>query len=232
MAPLGLTRHPTNMKDASRTALNDALTRTQDVYERHASSWDKQRRSLPFAEKGWLDRFTAALPPRARILELGPGAGLPISDYLIHCGYHLTGIDASRSMLTIARQRFPSATWLRGDMRDLNLPEQFDGIIAWDSFFHLPQADQIRLLPKLSAHLKSDGALLVTVGPKAGEVLGSIGGDAVYHASLAPEDYRQRLESLGFTSIHFQAEDPDCQQRSVILAVRERRQSPPNQMTS
>ena len=50
---------------------------------------------------------------------------------------------------------------------------------------------------------------MLTIGNKAGEVTGQVGGETVYHASLAPDEYREILESLGF---------PDIVIDSVLLA--------------
>jgi hypothetical protein len=49
-------------------------------------------------------------------------------------------------MLSLAKQRFPDTEWLYGDMRDIELTEQYDAVIAYDSFFHLCIADQIKMI--------------------------------------------------------------------------------------
>jgi ubiquinone/menaquinone biosynthesis C-methylase UbiE len=47
-------------------------------------------------------------------------------------------MDFATAMLNIARAHWPKDDWRVGDMRQLNLGDElFDGIIAWDSFFHL-----------------------------------------------------------------------------------------------
>ncbi len=45
-------------------------------------------------------------------------------------------------MLEMAREHFPSQCWIEADMRSVNLNRCFDGILAWDSFFHLTPNDQ------------------------------------------------------------------------------------------
>jgi len=52
------------------------------------------------------------------------------------------------------------------------------------------------------------GALLMTIGHEAGEVQGVVEGEAVYHASLAPEEYVGRLRTLGFGHFELTLEDP------------------------
>jgi SAM-dependent methyltransferase len=188
------------------------------VYEANSQRWDIERSRVLF-ERAWLDRFVAHLPRQACILDLGCGAGEPIARYLIDRGCSVTGIDFSESMLAIARSRFPHQRWLHGDMRHFDLGEKFDGIVAWDSFFHLAKDEQRQVIPRLSQHLVPGGALLVTVGPEEGETLGQVGNRAVYHASLSPAEYAQRLYEVGLDVEHFILQDPACDGHSVLLAT-------------
>jgi len=97
-------------------------------------------------ERPWLDLFAARLPPNGRVLDLGCGMGEPIARHLIERGYRLTGMDAAPGMIEHCRKRFPGHEWIVGDMRATVLGRTFDGIIAWDSFFHLTPADQARTM--------------------------------------------------------------------------------------
>ncbi len=193
---------------------------TLDVYERQAAVYDAQRGRSLF-EARWLARFAAALPPKARVLDLGCGAGEPIARWFIAEGFRLTGVDFSPAMLDIARARWPDGDWRQADMRALDLGESFDGIIAWNSFFHLPRADQPDALARMAEHLVPGGALLVTVGPGNGEVAGTVGGEPVFHASLSPAEYATCLERNGLRLTGFLAEDPETNQHSVLMARKE-----------
>jgi SAM-dependent methyltransferase len=48
-------------------------------YERHALNWAADRAALPWNEKPWHDRFIAALPAGASVLDLGCGSGVPVA---------------------------------------------------------------------------------------------------------------------------------------------------------
>src|SRR5690606_16926928 len=165
------------------------------------------------------DRFRALLPPGGRILDVGCGAGEPIAAYLAQAGHPVTGVDFAAPMLAIARRRLPRGDWRCADMRTLALSERFAGVVGWDSFFHLTADEQRGTLPRLAAHLAPGGALLLTVGPHAGEVTGRVGGDRVYHASLSPAEYERILAGLGLAIVRFVPEDPACGGRSVLLAA-------------
>ncbi|MEM0948698.1 MAG: class I SAM-dependent methyltransferase [Pseudomonadota bacterium] len=190
---------------------------TKDVYARHAEGYDA-RRTRALHEARWLRQFAAHLPAGGRVLDLGCGTGRPIAGWLIGEGFRLTGTDFAEPMLNIARVRWPDGDWRLADMRELELGETFDGIIGWDSFFHLTPSEQRACLPRLADHLGPNGTLMVTVGPHEGEVTGTVEGDPVYHASLSPAGYATVLEGCGMRMTAYLAEDPDCDYHSVLMA--------------
>lgn len=187
------------------------------IYNRHAKGYDARRLKSLF-EAAWLERLARPLPDGARVLDLGCGAGEPIAAWLIGRGYRLTGVDLAPGMLEIARTRWPEGDWRLGDMRTLDLPERFDGIIGWDSFFHLTADEQRACVPRLCRHLVQGGMLMLTVGPDASTATGCVEGTEVPHASLSPTEYAQLLEASGMRMTGFLAEDPDCELHSVLLA--------------
>ena len=103
-------------------------------------------------------------------------------------------------------------------MRTLQLDRTFNGIIAWDSFFHLSQSDQRRMFAIFQRHAASGAALMFTSGPSAGEVVGSYRGDPLYHASLDSAEYRALLHDGGFDVVTHVVEDPSCGLRTIWLA--------------
>jgi hypothetical protein len=84
--------------------------------------------------------------------------------------------------------RFPSAEFHVADMRTLALQRLFNGLIAWNSFFHLTVEDQRDMFPIFAAHAAKRAALLFTSGPEHGEAIGTFEGEPLYHASLAPTE--------------------------------------------
>ena len=203
----------------TQTTSQDLSGRTQAVYERNAESYDA-RRSRALFEARWLRRFSGAMPEGGRVLDLGCGSGRPIAGWLIGEGFRLTGADFSEPMLQLARARWPNGDWRLSDMRTLDLPDRFDGIIGWDSFFHLTPDEQRACLPRLARHLNPGGVLMVTVGSIEGEVTGFVGEDPVYHASLSVAEYATLLDGCGMRMTAYLAEDPDCDYHSVMMAVR------------
>jgi ubiquinone/menaquinone biosynthesis C-methylase UbiE len=197
--------------------MTDDAARIIGLYQRHAHEFDRERGRSLF-ERAWLDRFTALVPHGGSILDVGCGTGEPIARHLIERGYMLTGVDAAPAMIDLCRSRLPRASFAVADMRTLRLGSRHDGILAWDSFFHLCREDQRAMFGVFRAHAASGAALMFTSGPQDGEAIGSYHGEPLYHASLAPEEYRTLLDRHGFDVVAHKAEDPGCGGRTIWLA--------------
>src|SRR5262245_47758508 len=122
-----------------------------DLYERHARDFDEDRgRSL--WEKAWLDKFLGQVRPSGVVLDIGCGMAEPIARYVRQAGFRVVGLDASPSMIEMCLARFPESEWIVGDMRRLKLGRRFDGLLAWDSFFHLRPDDQRAMFERFAEH--------------------------------------------------------------------------------
>ncbi len=190
------------------------------LYERHAATWDRGRAADLTLERGWIERFVERLPSGGSVLDLGCGSGQPIARALLERGFAVVGIDASPTLVATCRSRFPSAEWLVADMRGLSLDRRFDGLVAWDSFFHLSHEDQRAMFAVFRDHAAPGALLLFTTGPAHGEAIGTYEGEPLFHASLAPSEYRALLVAHGFRVLAHVAEDPECGRHTVWLAQR------------
>ena len=189
-------------------------------YERHARRWEADRRRGGWADKPWHDRFVAALPARARVLDRGCGGGAPVAAHMVRAGLRVTGVDASPTLVALCRQRMPDQAWIVADMRTLALGARFDGILAWDSFFHLKPDDQRLMFEVFAAHSATPAILMFNGGPSYGEAVGRYRGDPLYHASLGPAEYEVQLTRIGFEIIAHAVEDRSAGGRTAWLARR------------
>lgn len=188
------------------------------IYEANAAAFDRDR-GRQLMEAAYLDALIARLgPERRHVLDLGCGAGEPIARYLVDAGCTVTGVDAAAAMIELCASRFPSMTWIVADMRNLMLGQQFEAIVAWDSFFHLTGEAQRAMFPVFGAHIARRGLLLFTSGPENGEAIGELYGERLYHASLSADEYRSLLDANGFDVLRHAERDPDCGCHTVWLA--------------
>jgi hypothetical protein len=91
--------------------------------------------------------------------------------------------------------------WIVADMLELHLNVRFDGVIAWDSFFHLCPEDQRRMFALFREHSASNAALLFTSGASHGEAMGEYRGEPLYHGSLDGVEYCELLRLNGFAVV-------------------------------
>ena len=188
--------------------MEDAANGIAAHYERHALSWDADRRAASWIDKPCIERFLSLLPRSATALDLGCGGGSPVALHMVSSGFHVTGVDSSPTLISLCRSRMPDQEWIVADMRSLALGRQFGGILAWDSFFHLRHEDQRRMFPIFAAHAASGAILMFNAGFSRGEAVGSYRGDPLYHASLDPSEYKTLLADFGFDLTEHSINDP------------------------
>ena len=188
------------------------------LYERHAAAWVRARDAHHFTEAQWIKRFQELLPPACAILDLGCGSGRPIARHFIKAGFEVVGVDSSPSLIESCRVAFPNQQWVIADMRTLSLNRKFQGIVAWDSFFHLSHNDQRAMFEVFRDHAADGAALIFTTGPAHGESPGLFEGELLYHASLSKEEYQKLLAAHGFRVLRYVIDDPECGGHTVWLA--------------
>lgn len=205
-----------------------------DIYCKYGRAWPELRGEYLY-EQSWLDRFCEKLSNNAKVLDLGCGSSVSIARYLSKKSCAITVVDSSEVMLEMAQhnfsvEKYPNHLWILGDMRTIQLDDKsdanadhstdsaFDGILAWDSFFHLTADDQRQMFTQFQRFSKIGTMLMFTSGPSDGEAIGEMFGEALYHASLSPKEYRELLAQHGFHVLEMVVDDPDCAGHTVWLA--------------
>ena len=104
-----------------------------------------------------------SLPQGASILDLGCGFGVPISQALINDGFVIYGVDASSSLITEFRRRFPDVNVACEAVEDSRFFDRtFDGVIAVGLLFLLSEDSQRDLIRRVGLALNSGGRFLFT----------------------------------------------------------------------
>jgi ubiquinone/menaquinone biosynthesis C-methylase UbiE len=101
---------------------------------RHRPGWHEERAEL--------ERAIASLPP-VRTLDVACGTGWLTQ----HLRGDVTGLDASASMLEVAAERMPDASFVAGDALDLPFGDgSFDRVLTGHFYGHLEEEERLRFL--------------------------------------------------------------------------------------
>ncbi|HUE68870.1 MAG TPA: class I SAM-dependent methyltransferase [Candidatus Acidoferrum sp.] len=154
------------------------------------------------AERTWVDRFLAALPSDARVLDLGCGVGVPILTNLVARGCRAVGVDFSRSSLREARALCPGAALVRADLAEVEFaPAAFDAAIAFDSIWHVPRQEHARVFARLRTWLGERASFLLTLAAASeteGEIFTDLIGAPIYYDAQPKAQSLHLLRASGF----------------------------------
>jgi RimJ/RimL family protein N-acetyltransferase len=152
-----------------------------DSYDQTADQWVDVS-AYGFAQ---VERAVAFVKRKGVALDVGCGTGRLMGLVSGH-GFRIDGIDLSTAMIAQARERHPEARLFHADIGRWELPEAYDLIVAWDSVWHVPLAEQEAVLTKLCRGLAAGGVLVFTTGgtDAPDEKRDSHMGPPMYHATL------------------------------------------------
>jgi len=181
------------------------MDRNAESYNKITTQWSENRNKSPL-NKCVVD-FAEKIKPNGKVLDIGCGTGYPIAKYLSEKGFSVTGIDISENMIGEAlRLEFPNTEFILCDFFDYQPMEKFDGVIAFDSFFHFPKQKQAEIYPRVSKWMNNGAYFLFTHGKSENELIDSIYGEVFYYSSLNIDDVHKLLSESGF-AIEISIED-------------------------
>jgi cyclopropane fatty-acyl-phospholipid synthase-like methyltransferase len=186
-------------------------------YDLIADQWSQERHARGFREQPYVDRFLDLVEPGAHILDLGCGSGWPIARYLLDRGFRLTGVDASLAMLDLARTNCPEAGLIAGDMTSIALSDRYDGIIAWDSIFHIPKTQHAALFDNMHRWLRPGAPLLLSLGGSEGEFTAPMFNVEFFYSGHAPDVAATLLREAGFDILLSEIDDPSSRGHLAVL---------------
>jgi ubiquinone/menaquinone biosynthesis C-methylase UbiE len=147
-------------------------------------------------------RSSSATEPehsKLKILELGAGAGVPVTQMLINAGVHVLANDISSTQLNLCRERCPSAEFYPGDMTNLTFPaSSLDGVASFYAVFHLPRAEQVVMMKRIAEWLKPGGVLVMNLATEdQEEINGEFLGWGMFWSGFAVEGSVKMVEDAG-----------------------------------
>jgi SAM-dependent methyltransferase len=113
----------------------------------------------------WLDALISALPPKARVLDLGCGAGIPVARQLADHGCDFVGVDGSQRQIALASENEPRGKFIVADMTTVEFESMsLDAVTAFYSITHIPRNEHLVLLKRIQTWLKPGGLFLASLG--------------------------------------------------------------------
>lgn len=198
-------------------------------YDRIAEQWssdgfprqngiEAHRRALAFVGQLHISRIPERPPddrgPAAARSTSGPRLALDIGcgcsgrfiDLLAGEGLEVEGIDVSGRMIELARTRHPEVTFHHADIRAWQFSTQYDVISAWDSIWHVPLADQERVLTTILQGLRPGGVCVFTTGGVGapGEHVDTVMGPPMYYAVLGIPRTLEVIAATGCVCRHLE----------------------------
>ncbi|MDP2909825.1 MAG: class I SAM-dependent methyltransferase [bacterium] len=126
------------------------------TYNALAEEYEKRTKALFSVTQNAVNAMSNYVRPKGKILDIGCGVGLAAS-FFSYKGFEVTCIDISPKMISFAKKRNPSATFIQGDFLTTNFDSLFDGVFAF-SFIHLfPKDVALRILQKIHQTLDYGG---------------------------------------------------------------------------
>lgn len=168
----------------------------KESYNKIANQWATERNTSWVSET--VIEFASYLAKGGSVLDIGCGSGLPHGKYLIDQGLMYFGLDLSNEMVRLSKANLGEICDIQCcDVFDYIPTFNFNGILAYDSLFHLPLDKQDDIFSLLGSWLKPNGMLLYTYGYDEGEIIGEMMGEKFNYSCLSMEKQQLLLNEAG-----------------------------------
>ncbi len=203
-------------------------------YDRLAATYDDWARQIaPDPRAGLLDRLDRELPPGARVLELGPGTGVPVAARFA-ARYDYLGVDASAGMVSEARRNVPAAEFRVADMRTLDFPAgSLAAVVAFYSIIHVPRDDHPELLTSIRRWLAQGGLFAGSLHARDEPAWTEddwLGAGPMYWSGFDAAVNRRMIEAAGFDLLEADVrtmQEPEGEVRFLFVLARAHRRAFP-----
>lgn len=136
-----------------------------EYYDKNAEEFYQGTVSADMSET--CDRFLKYITPGGKILDAGCGSGRDTL-YFLKRGYKVVSFDASEQMVKLSSELTGQQTLLmRFD--EVEFRDEFDGIWACASLLHVPKAEIMDVLRKLTQGLRDNGVFYMSFKYGQGE---------------------------------------------------------------
>jgi ubiquinone/menaquinone biosynthesis C-methylase UbiE len=135
-------------------------------YDKVADDYEAlESAAAPWPRLARMRSFVADMPANSHLVDIGCGNGVPATRELA-TRHQVVGVDISPEQIARAKSNVPGASFICGDVRTIDLPENsFDAIVALYLVDNIPRQDYPALFAKLARCLKPGGRLLLSAEP-------------------------------------------------------------------
>jgi cyclopropane fatty-acyl-phospholipid synthase-like methyltransferase len=168
---------------------------------------------LPLLEK---------LSPASRVLDLGCGAGVPITRALAQ-RFEVVGLDFSARQIELARRQVSIARLVIGDISSCEFATgSFDAVVSFFAIFHTRRESHGDLFRRIHRRLKPGGYFLATLSlhSEADYTEPDFYGAEMYWSNFGLDEYRQLLRTTGFELLDYWLLGDDNETHPVVFATR------------
>lgn len=173
----------------------------REGYEVIGEDYDSRRQKRERANIDWLDSLAPYLPTEGTAVDLGCGAGVPITRYFADRGFTITGYDLSPKMIDLARQNVPNASFEGASMEDLDLmPSSLDLVVSFYAIIHVDRDKHELLFKDIFRWLRTGGKAFLCLGANdnPSEYADDWGGAPMYWSHFDAETNLALLRKVGF----------------------------------
>ncbi len=186
-------------------------------YEKAAENYLSQRDQ--FQNEKYLEKLIKLLNPKATILDIGCGAGIPIDKYLIDKGFKVIGIDFSEKQIELAKQNIPQGQFEVKDMMKLKDNEyKVDAVVSFYAIFHTPRETHQELFRKINSFLPKGGYFLGTMGSSDWEGSEEFHGVKMWWSHYNAEKSIEIIKNAGFEIVFEEIDSTKGERHLVVLA--------------
>lgn len=144
----------------------DLIEKTHDAYDKIAGIYDRELwNDHPYDEQ--IDKFVEMVKGDA-ILDLGCAIG-SFTKYVADKGKCCDGIDYSKNMIEIAKNKVDNANFFVMDMLNLKLNKKYDGVMAINSTIHIEKKKMLSLFNSIHDILNDGGIFFIILQEGEGE---------------------------------------------------------------
>ncbi len=189
----------------------------EEGYNKIASKYQSERGSFDSLIE--LKQFAQLLSPGSKVLDVGCGAGVPVTRFLVDEGFSVTGVDISEGMLALAKKHVPEAKFIKSDMNEISISNNsFDGLVSFYAIIHVPKEKHANLFKEFHKILKPEGTMLISLGRTEWEEVAEYFGAKLFWSHYGREQSLSLVKEAGFEIIFEEVRERGGEKTYFILA--------------